>query len=43
MKLLLRIASEERDHYRILENLYQFTLAPKNFLEWREFGNLKPL
>jgi rubrerythrin len=43
VKLLLRIASEERDHYRILENLYQYTLAPKNFLEWREFGNLKPL
>jgi rubrerythrin len=42
-KLLLRLAEEEWDHYRILENLYQFTLAPQNFLAWGEFGNLKEL
>jgi rubrerythrin len=42
-KLLLRIAAEEWDHYRILENLYQFTLAPENFLAWGEFSNLKEL
>ncbi|HEY5997442.1 MAG TPA: ferritin family protein [Candidatus Deferrimicrobiaceae bacterium] len=41
--LLLRIAAEERDHYRILENLYQYTLAPENFLAWGEFSNLKEL
>ena len=42
-KLLERLAVEEWDHYRILENLYQFTLAPQNYLAWGEFGNLKEL
>jgi rubrerythrin len=42
-KLLLRLAAEEWDHYRILENLYQFALAPENFLAWGEFSNLKEL
>ncbi len=42
-KLLLRIAEEERDHHKILENLYQFALAPQYFLAWGEFSNLKEL
>lgn len=42
-KLLLRLAAEEWDHYRILENLYQFALAPQNYLAWGEFSNLKEL
>jgi rubrerythrin len=41
--LLLRIAEEEWSHYRILENLYEFTLAPQNYLAWGEFGNREAL
>ena len=42
-KLLLRIANEEKKHYNIMDNLYDFTLAPQNFLAWGEFSNLKEL
>lgn len=42
-KLLLRIADEEKKHYNIMDNLYDFTLAPQNFLAWGEFSNLKEL
>ena len=42
-KLLLRFASEEKKHYNIMDNLYDFTLAPQNFLAWGEFSNLKEL
>jgi len=42
-KLLLRIANEEKNHYNIMDNLYDFTLAPQNFLAWGEFSNLKEL
>lgn len=42
-QLLLRIADEEKKHYTIMDNLYDFTLAPQNFLAWREFSNLKEL
>jgi rubrerythrin len=40
-KLLLRIAEEEKKHYNIMDNLYDFTLAPQNYLAWGEFSNLK--
>ena len=43
VKLLLRIANEEKEHYNIMDNLYDFTLAPQNFLAWGEFSNLKEL
>ena len=43
VQLLLRIANEEKKHYNILDNLYDFTLAPQNFLAWGEFSNLKEL
>jgi rubrerythrin len=43
VKLLLRIAAEEKKHYNIMDNLYDFTLAPQNYLEWAEFSNLKTL
>lgn len=43
VSLLLKIAGEEQKHYNIVENLYDFTLRPEYFLEWREFTNLKPL
>jgi len=42
-RLLLRIAGEEKKHYNIMDNLYDFTLAPQNFLAWGEFSNLKEL
>lgn len=41
VQLLLKIANEEIKHYNIMENLYDFVLAPQNFLEWGEFSNLK--
>ena len=43
VQLLLRIANEEKKHYNILDNLYDFALAPQNFLAWGEFSNLKEL
>lgn len=41
VQLLLKIANEEKKHYNIMENLYDFVLAPQNYLEWGEFSNLK--
>ena len=41
VQLLLKIANEEKKHYNIMENLYDFVLAPQNYLEWAEFSNLK--
>jgi rubrerythrin len=43
VKLLLKIAGEEKKHYNIMENLYDFVLKPEYFLAWREFSNLKEL
>lgn len=40
-QLLLKIADEENKHYNIMENLYDFVLAPQNYLAWGEFSNLK--
>ena len=40
-QLLLKIAEEEKKHYNIMENLYDFVLAPQNYLAWGEFSNLK--
>jgi rubrerythrin len=39
-KLLIRIAIEERKHYDILENIFNFVNAPHQSLEWEEFSNL---
>lgn len=41
VQILLNIANEEKKHYNIMENLYDFVLAPQNFLAWGEFSNLK--
>lgn len=41
VQLLLRIANEEKKHFNILDNLYDYSLAPENFLAWGEFSNLK--
>ena len=43
MQLYLRIANEEKKHFNIMDNLYDYTLAPQNFLAWAEFSNLKEL
>jgi len=39
--ILLRIAEEEKEHFNIVENIYDFVLKPKYFLAWGEFSNLK--
>lgn len=38
--VIQEIVAEEREHYNILDNLYDFTLAPQNFLAWAEFSNI---
>ena len=43
VQLLLRIANEEKKHFNIMDNLYDYILAPENFLAWGEFSNLKEL
>ncbi|MBK5275531.1 MAG: ferritin family protein [Desulfuromonadales bacterium] len=40
-QLLLKIANEEKKHFNIMDNLYDYVLAPQNFLAWGEFSNLK--
>lgn len=39
--LLLKIAGEERKHFNILENIFQFVNAPNQYLAWGEFSNLE--
>lgn len=39
--LLLKIAAEERKHFNILENIFQFVNAPNQYLAWGEFSNLE--
>ncbi len=41
VQLLLKIANEEKKHYNIMENLYEFVLSPEYYLAWGEFSNLK--
>jgi len=40
-KILGMLAKEERRHLEIMENIYDFVEAPKDFLVWGEFSNLK--
>lgn len=42
-KVLAKILGEEKKHYNIVENLYDFTLKPGYFLAWAEFSNLRDL
>ena len=42
-QLLLRIADEERKHLDVMRNIYDFVLAPQNFIAWGEFSNLREL
>jgi rubrerythrin len=43
VRLYLRIANEEKKHYNIIDNICDFVMRPKYFLEWREFSNLHEL
>jgi rubrerythrin len=40
-RLLGMIADEERRHLNIVENIYSFIEAPKTYLAWGEFSNLR--
>lgn len=42
-KYLLMLAEEEKKHLEIMENIYDFAEAPKDFLAWGEFSNIKEL
>ena len=39
-QLLSRIAGEERKHFNILRNVFDFVNAPNQYLAWAEFSNL---
>jgi rubrerythrin len=43
VRLYLRLANEEKKHFNIMENICDFVMKPKYFLEWREFSNLHEL
>jgi rubrerythrin len=43
LQLYLRIANEEKKHFNIMENICDFVMKPRYFLEWREFSNLHEL
>jgi len=43
VQMYLRIANEEKKHFNIMENICDFVMKPKYFLEWREFSNLHEL
>ena len=43
VQLYLRIANEEKKHFNIIENVCDFVMRPKYYLEWREFSNLHEL
>jgi rubrerythrin len=37
--LLQALATEEKLHLNIIENIFEFVQSPKYFLEWQEFSN----
>lgn len=41
--LLLNIIEQEKRHLEIVTNIYEFVEAPRTYLEWGEFSNLKRL
>ena len=43
VQLYLKIANEEKKHFNIMENICDFVMKPRYFLEWREFSNLHEL
>lgn len=42
-EVLLKILGEEKKHYNVVENLYDFAFKPEYFLAWGEFSNLRDL
>ena len=42
-KVCLAVADKEREHLRVVENIYSFVEEPRTYLEWGEFSNLKKL
>lgn len=42
-KVCLAVAEKEREHLRVVENIYAFVEEPRTYLEWGEFSNLKSL
>jgi len=40
-KILVMLRDEERRHLEIMENIYDFVEAPRDYLAWGEFSNLK--
>jgi len=42
-KSLRLLADEERRHLNMVEHIYDFVEAPKSFLAWGEFSNLREL
>ncbi|MCM2358825.1 MAG: ferritin family protein [Geobacteraceae bacterium] len=40
-ELLRRMADEERHHLEVMENIYEFVEAPRTYLAWGEFSNLR--
>lgn len=42
-RIIAGIIAQEKNHYNIVENLYDFALKPEYFLAWGEFSNLKDL
>jgi rubrerythrin len=38
---LRRIAEEEKHHLEVMENIYEYVEAPKTYLAWGEFSNLR--
>ena len=43
LQLYLRLANEEKKHFNIIDNICDFVMRPKYYLEWREFSNLGQL
>jgi rubrerythrin len=41
--VISRIILQEKDHYNVVENLYDFALKPEFYLAWAEFSNLREL
>jgi len=42
-QVIVVILDEEKKHYTIVANLYDFALKPEYFLAWGEFSNLQEL
>lgn len=42
-KICALLVEKEREHLVMLENIYEYVEAPRTFLEWGEFSNLKGL